>query len=152
MPGDLGDRVGLVGRLQRRRSAGGFLGIGWAQAWVDARRAEEQQPLDPGGVGRVEDASWIRRLSSRNSAGRGGVRHDATHAGARRAPRTVRAAAGKYAIARRPRVAQVELRRPPSDEFLVAAALQLPRDRGTDQTAVTRDVDSRLAAAGVVTT
>ena len=54
MPGDLGDRVRLVGRLERAGEQVLLADRLRAVARVDAARAEEHQSLDAGEVGAVD--------------------------------------------------------------------------------------------------
>ena len=61
--GDLGDRIGLVGGLERR-SQQRIFGNGLRRfARIDARGTEEHELLDLGAVRRVNDVASMSRLS-----------------------------------------------------------------------------------------
>ena len=76
-PGDLGDRVGLVGRLQR---AGEQRVLGHRlrrEARVDAARPEEEELLHPGAEGGVDDVRLDHQVVVDELGWIGGVGVDA---------------------------------------------------------------------------
>ena len=94
---------------------------------IDARGAEKQEPPDPGRVRGVEEVRLNTEVVVQELDRAGGIREDAANSGGGDDD-DVRPGR-QDGIESRRAVAEVELRRPPSDETLEAAALQLPPNR-----------------------
>ena len=62
MPGDLGDGICLVGRLERPGKQGVFADRLRREFRIDAGRAEEQQPIDAGAMRALDDVHLDREV------------------------------------------------------------------------------------------
>jgi hypothetical protein len=141
--GDLGDRVGIVRRLERPGHQAVLADRLLRELGVDAGRSEEQQPLDTDLVRAVHhvdlDAQVVRQELGRVRA----VGHDAAdpargehdHVGSNVAQVAERGVA----------VPKVDLGRAGPEQVAEAGLLQLAPDRGPGQSAVPGDVDPRVA-------
>ena len=139
--GDLGDRIGLVGRLQRPRQHRILAQRLRRQLGIDAGRAEEHQLLGAVDVGGVDDVGRDREIVVEEFGAQRVVGDDAADLGRRQEDR-LRAFGGKPSV-HRGLIAQIDLaarRRQQFDVFLRQPAHQ----RGADHAAMAGDED-RLA-------
>jgi len=142
LSGDLGDRIGQVGRLQRAGQQGlfakGLLGL----FWIDAGGPQEQElarAMAPGGVDNVGldqqvFTNEIRalRVIGQDAADLGGGHEDVCWRFRR-----------EKAVGRRP-VGQIQVAVGPGQNGAEATALQRAKDRGPDQAAVAGDKYPRV--------
>ncbi len=137
--GDLGERIGAVGRLERpgqQRGLGDRLG---GVLGIDAARPEEQQPVDPDAMRRgdhvgldgevVADEVGRKRVVGADAADPGGREHD------------MGGALGRHECRGRRLVRQVELGVRAEDEVVEPGSAQRTDDGAARQPAVPRDVD-----------
>ena len=137
--GDLGDRVGLVGGLQRAGQQVVFLdGLG-AVARVDAARTQEHQALDAGQVRAVDQVALDEQVLIEEVSAVEVVGLDAADLGSgdEDVVRLLLSQEGVHGAL----VDQVQLGVGAGDEVVVAQRLQAPHDGRTHHAAVAGDVD-----------
>ena len=108
--GDLGDGVGVVGRLQQAGEQGVLADRLLGELRVDAARAEEQQPLDADLVGGVDDVHLDADVVGEEVGRVGGVGHDAADLGRRQHDVLRDAARGRSRRRRRGRAGRARRR------------------------------------------
>ena len=140
--GDLGDRVGLVGRLQRAGQQRVFPDRLCAVARVDAARAQEHQPLHARQVRAVDQVRLDHQVLVDEVGAVDVVGLDATH------PRggdedVVRLLLGQEGL-HRALVQQVQLGAAAGEDVRVAAGLQSAHQGAADHAAMAGDEDARI--------
>ena len=139
-PGDLGDRVGIVGRLERPGEERGLGDRLRRQFRVDARRPEEQQPVDIGGVRGLKQVGLDAQVVVEEVHRGGRVGHDP--ADLRGGHDHYRGLRGEDRVEGGISIAQVDLSRAPADQIGEPLRLQVAPHRGADESVVPGHVDA----------
>ena len=141
--GDLRDRVGLVGDLERTGEQGILADRLGGELRVDATRAQEEQLADARTAGPVDDVSGHRQIVVKEVVRLGRVGLDAPDAGGGHddGGRLL----GGEERAGRSAVAEIELGGRARDDGRVAGGAEGPDDGGADHPAVAGDVNLRGA-------
>lgn len=145
--GDLGDRIRLVGGLQRPAQQGVFGdGLGGVLG-IDAARSEEQQAAHPGLMGTGDDAELDAEIVLQELYGLGAVGHDSADLGGRQHDGVGpgRAQPGRRGLG----VAQVELRTG-TGQHLVALGGHPPGHGGSHQASVAGDENTSRCGQQVI--
>ena len=145
-PRDLGDGVGVVGRLEVASQQGVLVDGLRRQLRIDARGSEEEEPLDAVLEGGVHHVDLDLQVLGQEVDGVGVVRHDAADLG-RREHDVTRLGLGEV-VEDGASVTQVQLGGGPPDEVCEALGLQLPPDGRPHQAAMAGDVDRRVPVQG----
>lgn len=140
--GDLGDRIGAVGGLERPGQKVFLLDRLRAIARVDAGRAEEQQTLHAGPVGLVDDVGLDRKILGDELRRVGVVGQDAAHLGCRQ--EHVFGLLGFEEAAHSRGIAELQFGVGPLEDAPMARRFQAPDECRPHQPAMSGHVDPAL--------
>ena len=140
--GDLRQRIGLVGLLQRAGQQAALRHRLRRQARIDAAGAQEFELLAAVGPGRVDDVHLQDHVVVHEVREGALVGHDAPHL-RRRQEHVFRLLGGEEGLHVR-LAGEVQLLVRPGDDIRIALALKLPDDGGTHHSAVARHIDFRV--------
>ena len=141
-PGDLGDGVGVVGRLQWAGEQRRLRDRLRCHPGIDARRAEEEQSVDISGVRGLKEIGLDAQVVGEEFDRVRRVGHDATDFG--RGDHDDIGPSREHRIQRRVPIGEVHLGGGPADEIGEARRLQGPPHSGADHAAMAGDIDPRI--------